>query len=139
MPEYVLDTSAILGYFQDEDGSDRVEAILEEARETGTMILVSFISAMEIEYRLLREQSSADAESALLMVAGWPVRLEESDAIVRREAARIKAHHRLSVADSWISALAITRGLTLVHKDPEFDQILELSVERLPYKPLTKR
>jgi len=34
-------------------------------------------------------------------------------------AGRLKADHRLSVADAWIAALAKERDATLVHKDPE--------------------
>jgi predicted nucleic acid-binding protein len=40
----------------------------------------------------------------------------------------------LSLADSWIAALALLRGATLCHKDPEYDQLSSLLVERLPYK-----
>lgn len=47
----------------------------------------------------------------------------------------LKADHRLSVADAWIAALAEERGATLVHKDPEFEQVeATIKVLKLPYK-----
>jgi len=47
----------------------------------------------------------------------------------------LKAAYRLSVADAWIAALAKERGATLVHKDPEFEQVeAVLEVLKLPYK-----
>ena len=49
-------------------------------------------------------------------------------------AASIKATHRLSLADAWIAATALELDATLVHKDPEFEKLLELKEERLPYK-----
>ncbi|MDC0269671.1 PIN domain-containing protein [Synechococcus sp. AH-551-N23] len=42
------------------------------------------------------------------------------------EASRIKALHRLSVADAWIAAAALLSRATLLHKDPEFEAITEL-------------
>ena len=41
----------------------------------------------------------------------------------------------MSVADAWIAALAQEKGATLVHKDPEFEQIEDaLEVLKRPYK-----
>lgn len=139
MPEYVLDTSALLGYVLDEEGSDRIEEILEELRRSGAVAALSFMSAMEIEYRLVRDYPAQTVSQTLLLLASSPLLVYESDLATRREAARIKSRYRLSVADAWIAALALTRGATLVHKDPEFDQIGELVAERLPYKPRTSR
>ena len=43
--------------------------------------------------------------------------------------------YRISVADAWIAALAKDRNATLVHKDPEFEQVeAEVQVLKLPYK-----
>lgn len=49
-------------------------------------------------------------------------------------AASVKATHALSVADAWIAATALELSATLVHKDPEFEQLPLLNEERLPYK-----
>jgi predicted nucleic acid-binding protein len=43
----------------------------------------------------------------------------------------------LSVCDAWIIGTAIALDSTLVHKDPEFEQVKTLvKVKALPYKPL---
>ena len=42
------------------------------------------------------------------------------------EASRIKASHSLSVADAWIAAAALISRATLVHKDSEFEAIMQL-------------
>jgi predicted nucleic acid-binding protein len=50
-------------------------------------------------------------------------------------AGRLKANNRISFADSWIAATAKSYGATLVHKDPEFDQLKEeIKLLHLPYK-----
>jgi predicted nucleic acid-binding protein len=48
---------------------------------------------------------------------------------------KLKVKYRISVADAWIAALAKERNATLVHKDPEFEQIEDrLKILHLPYK-----
>lgn len=64
-----------------------------------------------------------------------PITRVESTASLSIAAAKLKAKHRISVADAWIAALAQEKNATLVHKDPEFEQIEgEFQVLQLPYK-----
>ena len=50
-------------------------------------------------------------------------------------AARLKALHRVSLADAIIAAIAIRKDAILMHKDPEFDALTGLlKMEALPYK-----
>ncbi|MDD5434678.1 MAG: PIN domain-containing protein, partial [Nitrospira sp.] len=53
---YILDTSAILTYIEDEDGSDYVENLLIDAEKGIVNIYVSFISLTEVFYITLREK-----------------------------------------------------------------------------------
>lgn len=57
-----------------------------------------------------------------------------------RLAGEIKALFNLPVADAWIVATAIQQGASLVHKDPEFEQLKNrVTLSPLPYKPKAKR
>jgi ribonuclease VapC len=49
---YVLDTSALLALRGDEPGADRVEALLVRARKGRATLFVSFITRMELLYRV---------------------------------------------------------------------------------------
>jgi uncharacterized protein with PIN domain len=49
---YVLDTFAWLTFIEDEAGADRIEELLEKARAGEIVVLVSFMSFMEVYYRL---------------------------------------------------------------------------------------
>jgi len=139
MSGHVMDTSAILCVLDQEDRADRVLEVLDSARgrspDASTTVFVPFMSLMEIEYWLQRRLPLREAERIALLVENWPVSVEESTPEWRREAARVKAAYSLSVTDAWIASLAILRDATLVHKDPEFDQVAGLKVERLPSKP----
>jgi len=132
---YVLDTSAWLTLIEDEAGADVVQSILESANSGNVEILVSFMSFMEVFYITLQEREIEEAETRLRMMASLPITRVESTVSLSIAAGRLKAKHRMSVADAWIAALAQERSATLVHKDPEFEQIEdELQVFKLSYK-----
>ncbi len=72
-------------------------------------------------------------EGNLSYASGFSM-VRESTPEWRHEAARVKATSRLSLADAWVSSLAILYRGQLIHKDPEFDQVDGLEMLRLPYK-----
>ncbi|MBI4213363.1 MAG: PIN domain-containing protein [Chloroflexi bacterium] len=128
---YLLDTSALLTLIEDEEGAGRVESILRTGQ-----VLITFLAGLETYYVTLRERGEDEAERRLVLIrqlpATWIDRV--TDAALRL-AGRIKAVHRLSLADAIVAALAIEAGAILVHKDPEFEAIAEQVLqERLPYK-----
>ena len=131
MTRYVLDTSAVLSVLFGEPEGRRVIEILAQAEEGAALVLIPFLALMESEYHLLRRFEPERVESSLLLIEGWPATVVESDEAWRREAARIKAHGRLSLADAWMAALAMLREAELVHKDPEFDRVAGLRSVRL--------
>lgn len=81
--------------------------------------------AAEVE-AILREPGETAARQGVLQLKQLPVRVIESDEPLGLAAARIKAGHRLSVADAWITATAEWLGATLVHKDPGFEPLGKL-------------
>ena len=132
---YVFDTSAWLTLIEDEAGADVVESLLEKANAGSVEILVSFMSFMEVFYITLQERDIEEAQTRLSLMASLPIARAESTVSLSISAARLKAKHRMSVADTWIAALAQEKGATLVHKDPEFEQIEDaLEMLKLPYK-----
>ena len=119
----VLDTSACFALLQNEPGAEDVEAFLVEARESRLALHGSFVTLTELEYIITQEESAADAALALAKVKAWPVKWLHSDANLCSEAAKLKAAHRLSFADSFVAATAMRLGAVLVHKDPEFNAV----------------
>jgi len=53
------------------------------------------------------------------------------EAAILEIASRLKVGGRLSVADSWIAATAVSREATLIHKDPEFQKFEAIAQEFL--------
>ena len=127
----LLDTSAVLTLIEDEPGADRVEAAL---RLPST--LVPWPVLLEAHYVILRDEGQAEADrcTALLLQLGVTV-VWGMDEATMLTAARIKARHRVSLADALIAAFAVRAGAVLVHKDPEFESLAgALPMEALPYK-----
>jgi predicted nucleic acid-binding protein len=134
MTDYVLDTSALLTLFKDEDGAQEIEEILAACEGGRCRVYLPFMSLMEFEYMTLRERGRIAVDEALRILHAWPAEKVESYPEWGRRAALIKSRGRLSIADAWNAALALMHGAELIHKDPEFDQVQGLKHRRLPYK-----
>lgn len=133
--KYVLDTSAVFAYLEDEVGAEQVESLLEKAERREAEVLMSFVTLAEIFYITIQEDSEYTALQRLSLIKALSVGIIDSSEKISLAAARLKASHKISLADSYIAALAINRKSILVHKDPEFDCLgRSLSVLRLPYK-----
>ncbi len=90
---------------------------------------------MELAYILEQEQGETAAREGVLQLKQLPLRVVESDEPLGLAAAKIKAAHRLSVADAWVAATAERLGATLVHKDPEFEALAKIiRLKTLPPK-----
>src|SRR3989338_1090572 len=56
---YVLDTSAILTYIENEEGAEYVENLLIKAEKEDVIIYVAFISLTEVYYITMRERDES--------------------------------------------------------------------------------
>lgn len=132
---YVFDTSALLSLIEDEAGADMVQNVMETAISGDVRILVSLMSFMEVFYITMQERGIEEAETRVDLMESLPITRVESTTSLGMTAAKLKAKHRISVADAWIAALALERRAVLIHKDPEFEQVEdEIEVLKLPYK-----
>lgn len=128
---FVLDTSALLAFRGDEAGAGRVEALLTQAKKEQGRLFISFMTRMEILYRVWRDEGEEAAREALRLIHSFPIEWVSCEPTILEVASRLKAQAGLSVADSWIGATAIVRDATLVHKDPEFSKFKDISQEFL--------
>ena len=127
----MLDTSALLTLRGDEPGADRVENLLSKSKNKTCVLLISFMTRMELLYLVWREEGEEAAREALRLIDSFEIEWVSCETEILDLASRLKAQGGLSVADSWIGATAIVREATLVHKDPEFAKFKEISQELL--------
>lgn len=112
----------------DQPGAAEVQALLEGDRP----VALAFMTVMEIRYVLLRTLPAERVEQIVSLLRATAAEIPESTPRWGRRAAEIKAGGGLSLADAWIAALALERGATLVHRDPEFDHVPGLHARVLP-------
>ena len=132
---YILDTSAILTYIEDEDGSEYIENLLIAAEKGAAVIRIAFISLTEVFYITSREQSESAALDRIKLIQSLALQIHESDENLNIHAGKLKANNTISLADAYIAALCEEQNGILVHKDPEYEKLSSLIKEyRLPYK-----
>lgn len=132
---YVLDTSAIFAFTDQEDGSAEVERLLDAALAGQCRLEACSISLMELYYIALREKGEDEAGRLIALVKSWPVAWVYPDERTLLQAGKLKAFHRLSVADALIAAVAKLHQAMLVHKDPELEALAtEVPLLTLPFK-----
>ena len=122
MPAFCLDTSAILTLRDDEPGAERVAMLLEGPDPC----FACFMTRMEVLCRVWKDEGERSGRLAYKQLQSLPIEWVDQTEALLLEASRIKALHRLSVADAWIAAAALLGRATLLHKDPEFEAITEL-------------
>ena len=120
---FVLDTSAFLTLTEEEEGVDVVKARIAAAVEGTVELHASFVSLTEVEYISVQEKGQAVADVRLADMRALPIRWHHTDDAMCSAAAKFKAAHKLSFADSFVVALAQKLDATLIHKDPEIEAL----------------
>lgn len=121
---FVFDACALLALLLDEEGAAEVEKILVDAEDGDPTVVVHKINALEIYYNIFRRFGAARADETLSAIAALPVTFVDTLEPVFKEAGRIKANYRLSLADSIALAEAKIRNARLVTSDHhEFESV----------------
>jgi predicted nucleic acid-binding protein len=116
----VLDSWALIAYFQNEPMADAVESLLTETREHGSALWISSINLGEIWYTLARRFSPAFAKQQLQALEELGIERIDADWPLTLQAAHYKSRHKMSYADAFAAALSKTRNAPLVTGDAEF-------------------
>ncbi len=133
---YVLDTSALLTYFNAESG---IEIIDELFAAQGKRLIVSFLTLFELHYITVRTRSQPLADMLLRATMQLDLEVDYSNSLAQISAAgALKGKYPLSAVDAWIAALAQKQRAVLVHKDPQFELLGDhLQLLTLPYTQTT--
>lgn len=128
---YLIDTSALFAFIEDEPGSDQVEKALRQ-KET----IVPWPVLLEMYYISQQEEGRSEADRRFALVKRLDIHiLYDMDESTVLTAANLKARYRISFADAVIAAIAVGNNAILIHKDPEYEALSGLiRMETLPYK-----
>lgn len=132
---FLLDTSALFVYTGMENGFETVAHTLNLAKNGKCTVFISFITLTEIYYICWKEKGEDAAKELVVLVKALPVEIVKSSERIALSAGRLKANHKLSLADAIIAATAIDKSAILIHKDPELECISGYTETiKLPYK-----
>jgi len=126
MATKVLDSWALIAFFEDEPAAEQVENLLVKAEAGTHKLLLSVVNWGEIYYSTMRRLSQEAAEQKAREIAGLTIEIvgvDEKNLDLVRQAAIYKATKRLSYADAFAAALAKIRSAELVTGDHEFKQV----------------
>ena len=121
--DYVLDSYALLAFFEAETGSDRVKNILEAAEAGKCRVNMCVVNLGEVVYITERERGLQKAQEVIARIDELPVTIGNADKVLTLAAAHLKTVCPISYADCFAAALAIQKGGILVTGDPEFRKV----------------
>lgn len=129
----VLDSYAVLTYMKEEPGWQIVRDLLWDSYKNKVKIFFNYVNLGEVYYIIYREYGAVMADSALMMVKLWPltfIGVKEDIAII---AGRMKAENKISYADAYTVATALSEKGAIVTGDREFKSVEEIvDVQWLP-------
>jgi ribonuclease VapC len=132
---YVLDSFALLAYFEGEVGMARVRGVLERAEARDDRVFLSLINLGEVLYITERERGLAAARRTLAAVDELPIDLVPVSRDTVLDAAHIKARFPIAYADAFAAVTARHLGGVVMTGDPEFRHLAEAGVVDVEWLP----
>lgn len=126
MATKVLDSWALIAFFEDEPAAELVEKLLVKAEAGTHKLLLCVVNWGEIYYNTMRKVSQEAAEQKAKEIAGLTIEIvgvDDKNLDLVRQAATYKATRRLSYSDAFAAALAKIRNAELVTGDHEFKEV----------------
>lgn len=120
---YVLDSYALLAFFNNEKGGEIVRELLLGAAKNKLLLYLLNINLGEILYIVERELDINSAQLALTRIKEMPIQILYADLEITLKAAHLKANYLVSYADAFAAALTILKGSVLVTGDRDFSKL----------------
>jgi len=123
MKTYVLDSSALMTFFENRPGAGKVEELLAGAADAQRPLAMSVVNWGEVYYAIWRAHGEKAATAKLQEIAQLPIQVFDVDMELAKLAASLKAQNHLPYADCFAAALAQARKATLVTSDKDFGRV----------------
>lgn len=125
MAHFILDSYAMLAYFRNEKGGEKVEQLLNEAVADKHELYMTCINAGEVYYMAYRKDGIDKADIVWKALQQFPIHITDVDMAFTFKAAKLKAGNKLSYADAFAAVLTIAKKATLITGDREFDSLIK--------------
>jgi predicted nucleic acid-binding protein len=122
----VLDASAVMTFFEDRAGAEKMEELIGLAVSGKRELLMSVVNWGEVYYATWHARSRDAARKILAELAQLPIEIVDADLELTKLAAELRAQHKLPYADCFAAALAQDRKASLVTADQDFSVVESL-------------
>jgi ribonuclease VapC len=119
----ILDTYALIAFFEDEPGADFVRELLLEAESEGLKLAMSVVNLGEVWSSVARSVSVKQADAIIQEIQGMSIEIVDANWELTYQAAVYKSKGGLSYADCFTAALGKLREAEVITGDPEFQRL----------------
>jgi predicted nucleic acid-binding protein len=123
MKQIVLDASALMTFFENRPGAEKVQDLIRLGVEGKRQLLMSVVNWGEVYYSTWRTKGPGIAHHLLAQIAQLPIHLVPADVELSRQATECKANFNLPYVDAFAAALALQRKASLATSDRDFDSV----------------
>jgi uncharacterized protein len=122
----VLDSFALISFFQQEPGWEAVRSIFQKLALDGEKAALSRINWGEFYYIVKRRVGRTKTQEALSLIEQLPIEIQPVDDLLISEAAEIKSEYPIAYADAFCLATAKRLKTRILTSDPEFKAVEKL-------------
>jgi predicted nucleic acid-binding protein len=116
----VLDASALMTFFENRPGAEKVQDLIRLGVEGKRQLLMSVVNWGEVYYSTWRTRGPGVARKVIEDIAQLPLEIVDADLELTRSAAERRAEHKLQYTDCFAAALAVHRKASLATSDRDF-------------------
>ncbi len=120
MKRVVLDASAVMTFFLNRPGADKVEELIHLGVAGKRELLMSVVNWGEVYYSTWRAHGPGVARKIIEDIAQLPIEIVAATLDLTRAAAELRADLKLPYTDCFAAALAAQRKASLATSDKDF-------------------
>ena len=123
MKSILFDAFAVLKFYQDEPGADKVEKLIISSSQDDMQAFISEINLGEVYYMTIRRLGLEPAKNLLEQFFEMPIRVISPSSDIILSASETKAEYAISYADCFAVATALRFSASIITGDPEFKKV----------------
>lgn len=120
LPEYVIDSHAMLAFLQKDPGYGRIETILKAAVAGEAKVYISAVNLAEVQYQVLRR--GKDSSRILAALEALPLIVTSADSYIP-QVVELRAKYDISLGNCFAAALAQDLRRPLITGDRNFHKL----------------
>jgi uncharacterized protein len=123
MKRIVFDASALMTFFEDRPGAEKVEELIRLGVEGKRQLFMSVVNWGEVYHCTWRTKGPGVARKVIEDIAQLPLEIVDADLELTHSAAELRAEHKLPYTDGFAAALALQRKASLATGDKDFASV----------------